>query len=288
MTSEEKCIAALRTAADQLGESPTKAQYEELGLTPASGTIIRSMGGWNAAKETAELETNRSTGSRVAEKPDDVTLPDGMVWEELSKYQRWHYKNRDWNSQRSLNRRQRHRAWLRVKKGGEGCAHCGEDDPACLDFHHQEAAKKEMKVSKLVTYGFGKDKLRREIGKCEVLCANCHRKEHHGRDGDSVGGNEADSSQTDRIASKTTTKRERMQMWANEYQRERGCCRCSEYDPTCLQFHHIDLEDKVKGVGAMISDSNPEMAIQAEVEKCEVLCANCHRKEHDELPQPVR
>ncbi|ELY90615.1 hypothetical protein C483_11161 [Natrialba hulunbeirensis JCM 10989] len=45
MTTEDECIEALREAAERLGESPTKAQYEELGLTPASATIIRTCGG---------------------------------------------------------------------------------------------------------------------------------------------------------------------------------------------------------------------------------------------------
>jgi len=35
-----------------------------------------------------------------------------------------------------------------------------------------------MAVGKLITNGFGKDRLREEIEKCIVLCANCHRKEH--------------------------------------------------------------------------------------------------------------
>ncbi|WP_394295529.1 homing endonuclease associated repeat-containing protein [Natrialba chahannaoensis] len=56
MTTEDECIEALREAAERLGESPTKAQYEEIGLTPASATIIRTCGGWNDAKERAGLE----------------------------------------------------------------------------------------------------------------------------------------------------------------------------------------------------------------------------------------
>lgn len=50
VTTEGDCIDALRDAAGRLGKSPTKAEYEDLGWTPASATIIRVMGGWNAAK----------------------------------------------------------------------------------------------------------------------------------------------------------------------------------------------------------------------------------------------
>ena len=80
MTTEAARPASLREAADRLEASPTKAEYEDLGLTPASATIIRQLGGWNAAKEAAGLETNPSTGSRTMPEPDDVELPEGRHW----------------------------------------------------------------------------------------------------------------------------------------------------------------------------------------------------------------
>ena len=180
MTTEADCVQALRSVAVELGESPTKAQYEDLDVTPASGTIQRVMGGWNAAKEAAGLETNHSRGSRVATKPDDISLPDGCSWADLSQDQRWHYKNADWNHQRTLNRRAKHRAWVyEYKRDSDGCCRCGEADPACLDFHHRDDTEKEMTISKMITHGFSKSKLRTEMPKCDILCANCHRKEHH-------------------------------------------------------------------------------------------------------------
>jgi hypothetical protein len=57
-----------------------------------------------------------------------------------------------------------------------GCANCGEKDPVCLDFHHKDNTK-EYDVSKLISLG-NIVKLRAEIRKCIVLCANCHRKHH--------------------------------------------------------------------------------------------------------------
>jgi hypothetical protein len=176
-TTEAECLDALREAAERLGESPTKAAYEDLGLTPASATIIRVVGGWNDAKEKAGLETAPSTGSRTKPKPDDVTLSDGMVWEELSVDQRWHYRNVEWNTERTLGRRARLRSWANDRKRKRGCQSCGETDPACLDFHHPDEESKEMAVTDLITYGHGRKRLREEMAKCDVLCANCHRKE---------------------------------------------------------------------------------------------------------------
>ena len=180
MTTEQDCLDALREAARKLDESPSKAQYEDLGLTPSASTILRVVGGWNAAKEKAGLETTYSRGSRVQEKPDAVDLPRGTEWEELSQDQRWHYKNREWNTERSMQRRESNRAWandLQRRRGG--CSRCDEDDPVCLDFHHLDGAEKKMSVGKMIAFGYGKDRIEAEIEKCIVLCANCHRKEHY-------------------------------------------------------------------------------------------------------------
>ncbi|WP_254766304.1 homing endonuclease associated repeat-containing protein [Salinilacihabitans rarus] len=255
MTTEAECLEALCEAATRFGESPTKAQYEALGLTPASATIVRTVGGWNEAKRRAGLETYPSTGPRVRPKPPDVDLPDGLVWEELSADQRWYYRNVEWNTERSLRRRSRLRSWLTDRKRERGCARCGLETPACPDFHHVDRTAKEMAVGRMITYGYGKDALREELANCEVLCANCHRKLHY-------------------------TPPERSQRrWVHEQKRATGCRRCSETDPACLDFHHVS-GTKEATVAELISDGRPRERIRAEMDRCRVLCANCHRTEH--------
>lgn len=271
-TSEGECLAALIEAAEQLGESPTKPQYEDLGLTPAASTILRVIGGWNEAKERAGLATNASRGSRVATKPDHVEIPDDSEWANLTQDQRWHYRNAEWNSERTLRRRTRLRQWVNDRKSERGCADCGESDPACLDFHHEDSEQKEMAVAKMVTYGHGRDSLRDEMERCEVLCANCHQKRH--------GTTRFDRT----VEEQPSTKRKRLQSWSAEYRQKRGCQRCSENNPACLQFHHPDPTEKTENVGELIARSASADRVRAEVQKCLVLCANCHRREHFEPP----
>lgn len=57
-----------------------------------------------------------------------------------------------------------------------GCIVCGEKDTACLDFHH--LGDKEFNISAQIK-NLSKDNLKKEIDKCVVLCANCHRKLHY-------------------------------------------------------------------------------------------------------------
>lgn len=261
-TPKEECIDALLAAATRLDESPTKAQYEKLGLTPASGTIIRQLNGWNTAKEAAGLGTNPSTGSRVGPKPDDVVLSDECSWEELSVDQRWHYRNRKWNTERTLQRRYRNRKWVNEQKRAKGCGECGRSDPAYLDLHHREDAEKEMNVGTMVTFGYGRVALEAEMAKCEVLCANCHRKNHLESPSDDL------------------------RTWV--YERKNtlgGCSECSEDNPICLDFHH-ETDEKSDTISSMIANGRPRRLIRKEIARCRVLCANCHRKHHYQPPSP--
>lgn len=55
-----------------------------------------------------------------------------------------------------------------------------------------------------------------------------------------------------------------------------GCQICGEKDIRCLDYHHVSKENKVKSIAHM--RSAPIDSLLAEIEKCIVLCANCHRK----------
>lgn len=55
------------------------------------------------------------------------------------------------------------------------------------------------------------------------------------------------------------------------------CIVCGETEKCCLDFHHI--KDKDKDVAKYISYGSISR-IQKEINKCVVLCSNCHRKVH--------
>lgn len=56
-----------------------------------------------------------------------------------------------------------------------GCADCGETDPRVLEFDHRGQDTKLRSVSHLVSFNYSVDAILREIKKCEIRCANCHR-----------------------------------------------------------------------------------------------------------------
>jgi hypothetical protein len=60
-----------------------------------------------------------------------------------------------------------------------------------------------------------------------------------------------------------------------------GCLLCHERDADCLDFHHRDPALKTVSIARMIRMGKPtEAEVRAEIAKCVVLCANCHRKVH--------
>jgi hypothetical protein len=54
------------------------------------------------------------------------------------------------------------------------CQSCGERDPNVLEFHH--VGSKDLAITRMVTGGWSIRRIQAEISKCDVLCANCHRK----------------------------------------------------------------------------------------------------------------
>lgn len=64
-------------------------------------------------------------------------------------------------------------------KQGASCELCGENHPAVLQFHHRDPKSKALSVSEAAHRGWSLDKIRKEVAKCEVLCANCHAKLHY-------------------------------------------------------------------------------------------------------------
>ena len=66
-------------------------------------------------------------------------------------------------------------AW-EFKKSHE-CIKCGEQDPACLVFHHTDPSNKKASIHKLYKYGL--NAVKKEMIKCILLCSNCHMKLHY-------------------------------------------------------------------------------------------------------------
>ena len=214
------------------------------------------------------------------------------------------------------------------------CIDCGEADIVVLEFDHR--GEKTADVS---TYANGRtwNTVLKEIEKCDVRCANCHRRETARRTWSKRRGSRPTRSRlvvqldldtaslrrvcrvcdADKPLSEFPIRSARLgtyqhiclscqrQVSAHWYaarvrhpvrgQRTRGtssraalagrvfayliehpCIDCGEADPIVLDFDHRG--DKTANVADLLRDRASWETIAAEIAKCDVRCANCHRR----------
>ena len=112
-------------------------------------------------------------------------------WKHLNKRQRtcrscqndqkanWYQKNKDTHKanvyHNKLAKIKESRAYAWEYLSTHPCVDCGETDPIVLEFDHVKGNKKET-VMKLVKDGYSIDIIQKEISKCVVRCANCHKR----------------------------------------------------------------------------------------------------------------
>lgn len=84
------------------------------------------------------------------------------------------------SKRRNINQRKKNKAFVYKVKSRFSCVDCGEGNPVVLDFDHVRGEKRGN-VSDMVRWSYSIKSIKEEIRKCEVRCANCHRKKTHER-----------------------------------------------------------------------------------------------------------
>ena len=98
-------------------------------------------------------------------------------------------KKKKLQSQKSRKRSvKRNRKYVEAYKIENPCS-CGEIEPCCLSFHH-ENGDKTGNISDMVNRGYGINRIQKEIDKCSVLCLNCHAKFHNQKKLDNIKNEE--------------------------------------------------------------------------------------------------
>jgi hypothetical protein len=93
-----------------------------------------------------------------------------------------HYRNNPAATRKNAERsRERNREFLLEYLRAHPCVDCGEADIVVLEFDH--VSTKEVEVTFMVGRGYKLARIQAEIAKCEVVCANCHRRRTYRRRG---------------------------------------------------------------------------------------------------------
>lgn len=111
------------------------------------------------------------------------TDPDKYRAYHKEKSKEWYDRTRENNPQKlknrfdySLDRRRKSKSFW-VQKFGGSCLHCkGIFPDAVYEFHHTDPSSKDKTPAQLFVHKYSI--IEKELAKCIMLCANCHRIEH--------------------------------------------------------------------------------------------------------------
>lgn len=171
-------------------------------------------------------------------------------------------------ARRSTNDRRASRIqWFQNLKSNIPCADCGQIyEPYCMDYDHvPEKGQKIKSVTRMVMDNTSKEMILEEIDKCDLVCLLCHNKRTYNRFNDLLG--------EDR---KYKPHQQRNIDIINEF-KNKPCVICiQQYEHYNMQIDHIDPSTKLYDV-CDLKSRKPEI-LNAELTKCQVLCALCHRR----------
>ena len=172
-------------------------------------------------------------------------------------------------SLKTHDKRRRFILQLKIDKGGK-CVDCKITDLEVLEFDHIDPKNKFNEIKRISNY----QGMKEEAGKCELRCVNCHLKKiqkiYSTKENASI---RAQYGQNYRKIARD---------YVNNIKIEsKRCVNCNFFDINNLQilnFDHIDEKTKQYNISHMVGGGNCTESIQKEIDKCQILCGNCHRK----------
>ena len=144
---------------------------------------------------------------------------------------------------------------------GGKCEICGEDNVFCLQFHHN--GSKLFEIGKSIGRGDPWSVIEGEVKKCNLLCTNCHYETLYGGE-----------------SKRSKLKEYLLNIKGNKCEK----CGYAGKNTASLVFHHRDPSNKLFTLGYVYGRNGITNEIMdnilLEIEKCDILCANCHKKMH--------
>ena len=89
--------------------------------------------------------------------------------------------------------------------------------------------------------------------------------------------------QKNNAKAKAKARRHRIREWFDEYRRNLTCIDCGISGKECpwlIEFHHRDPDLKEEEIGFLVGAGYGIPRIMREMDKCDPICPNCHRRHH--------
>jgi hypothetical protein len=142
---------------------------------------------------------------------------------------------------------------------GKECKLCGNNNIFHFTFHHRNKDEKEYTIGEIRSGRWSK--IFNEIEKCDLVCKNCHEEIHY----------------NENIQKESSTKNNKRIF----LDIKGGQCEICGYDkcPSSLVFHHLEPTKKEFRMAEVKYIKDIEIIIN-ELNKCQLLCQNCHQETH--------
>lgn len=154
---------------------------------------------------------------------------------------------------------------------GGKCQDCGfkTDYFGIYTFHHLDPKKKDMNIGRAIK---GWDKFEVELHKCILLCERCHRIRH----------SKYKSTCIDKQSLISMERHRKNKRLAVEY-KGNICLDCGFKSETMsvFDFHHRNVIEKEIKMSELLNGTFER--IKKEIDKCDLLCCNCHIIRHINL-----
>jgi hypothetical protein len=158
------------------------------------------------------------------------------------------------------------------------CYHCDQDEPSTLNLYvstsryniierRRQTIIKRQSLLDLTSEQLKQAKNPQDTGVI-VLCNVCGRRVTHKDGGFWDTGN--------MLTRKQTIRYKTMQKKIKEQQCNFCGLKLTPYNGRCFQFDHIDHREKHLSIYEMVKAQYSDKHIQNELEKCRLLCTNCH------------
>lgn len=114
-----------------------------------------------------------------------------------------------------------------------------------------------------------------------------NQKKYYENNREAIMKRTSEYSKLNREVNRKATKKFRSKKYKEfiEFKRTLSCSICGNNDFRCLDFHHKDPENKENSISNIYHST---IKFKEELEKCDVLCANCHRIHHYEKSQKYK
>lgn len=160
---------------------------------------------------------------------------------------------------------------LKINMGGK-CIDCNSNDLEILEFDHV-TDNKLTELCRIHNY----DGILNESKKCVLRCCNCHMIKTKA----TIEKQKIDENNIKKSTSFQRKYRKQSKIYIDNIKiNSNGCIECGLFDINNLQvlhFDHIDENTKEHNISRLVSTGRNKV-LKSEIDKCQILCGNCHRK----------